>query len=241
MTKRFLPFALMLLAAGACQQEETATPTADTLTLEERYLLSIEDAMVAEPDEVTDQLVALTPDNPNLSFSEAPDGADRVLVLTWTRFPDSFSAGDTTRNSWGEMWVTTVPEVKDWFAGQTSVSDPAMRAKQLLGLPPQNEYSHFVEMWVRVDDLFRPSADPETNDAAAVAELAEDAPAEHAAWFQDNILYSYFPPRFPWTRLGYTYDWGSTETEVGVSEFVLRKGSLIEVVALHPTDDYLTP
>ena len=27
---------------------------------------------------------------------------------------------------------------------------------------------------------------------------------------------------YPWTRLGYTYDWGNPRNLVGLSEFVLR-------------------
>lgn len=35
---------------------------------------------------------------------------------------------------------------------------------------------------------------------------------------------------YPWTRLGYTYDWGSrSSNKYGLSEFVIMPGSKVEV------------
>ena len=45
-------------------------------------------------------------------------------------------------------------------------------------------------------------------------------------------------PPAPWTRLGYTYDWGESSNHVGLSEFVLAKGASLEVDAVTPVDDY---
>jgi hypothetical protein len=49
---------------------------------------------------------------------------------------------------------------------------------------------------------------------------------------------------YPWTSLGYTYDWGNPFTHVGLSEFVVNgkksNGSKISVgiKAVTPTADY---
>lgn len=42
-------------------------------------------------------------------------------------------------------------------------------------------------------------------------------------WFANQTRYSYTADAnpYPWTRLGYTYDWGSGN-HVGLSEFVVR-------------------
>jgi len=43
---------------------------------------------------------------------------------------------------------------------------------------------------------------------------------------------------YPWTRLGYTYDWGSNAGEIGLSEFVLRAGSAALIQSITATNDY---
>jgi hypothetical protein len=44
--------------------------------------------------------------------------------------------------------------------------------------------------------------------------------------------------RYPWTRLGYTYDWGSSITEIGLSEFVIKKNSQIIVHEVYDNESY---
>jgi hypothetical protein len=43
---------------------------------------------------------------------------------------------------------------------------------------------------------------------------------------------------YPWTQLGYTYDWGNPESEVGLSEFVIRKGSTVVIKSVSNLDEY---
>lgn len=42
---------------------------------------------------------------------------------------------------------------------------------------------------------------------------------------------------YPWTRLGYTYDWGSG-SHVGMSEYVIPGGMTVQVKAVYETSDY---
>jgi hypothetical protein len=46
-------------------------------------------------------------------------------------------------------------------------------------------------------------------------------------WFDNRRAHVYtLPAPYPWTGLGYTYDWGNpTAPHVGVSEFVINAGS----------------
>ena len=39
--------------------------------------------------------------------------------------------------------------------------------------------------------------------------------------------------RFPWTRLGYTYDWGNSTSEIGLSEFVIKNNSQVTVFKVY--------
>src|ERR1035437_10783139 len=151
-----------------------------------------------------------------------------------------------------DSWVTVVPDIKNFFAN--SPPEP-LRIAQLLGLPPAaatpgaaSEYKYMLELWVAPKDLFRPCPDTELSDT--VCELDFPLDAFHTAdlgnlvratagpdygvfmsypnWFANQTSYSYTPGAnpYPWTRLGYTYDWGSN-THIGLSEFVLH-GSKVD-------------
>ena len=49
-------------------------------------------------------------------------------------------------------------------------------------------------------------------------------------WFDDQASKSYTGENpHPWTRLGYTYDWGSNADKYGLSEFIVVPGSPMEV------------
>ncbi len=67
--------------------------------------------------------------------------------------------------------------------------------------------------------------------------------SDYITWFNDNIIYSYYPQKdknkYPWTRLGYTYDWGNPVNEVGLSEFIIKKDARVIVKSIQSTEDYI--
>ncbi len=139
------------------------------------------------------------------------------------------------------LWVTVVPELRNLFWAQPSCPPGKNRIVQLLGLNPWNDYDVIVEMWIDPTDLVRPSPDPEVSDHQAeiavksrggswifpspfvnycteklfVAGRGKE-PKSYKDWFKQNAVDSYEAAEqrnlFPWTRLGYTYDWGSRES-----------------------------
>jgi hypothetical protein len=133
----------------------------------------------------------------------------------------SFHPGQEVNCSWGETWVTVIPDMEEFFSGTVSKSaNLTLRAEQLLGGPSGWNYTYFVEAYVRPCDLFRPSGDNEINDTTASLTLPSNADASYKAWFNGNIISSYYPEKYPWTRLGYTDDWGSS-SHIGLSEYVI--------------------
>ena len=59
-------------------------------------------------------------------------------------------------------------------------------------------------------------------------------------WFEETMEQSYVPTSgSPWTRLGYTYDWADNGTEFGLSEFLIRQGSDVQVEFTYVTDEFL--
>ena len=94
-------------------------------------------------------------------------------------------------------------------------------------------------MKVRKQDIFRPCAMSTTKTATCVQPPAdyfmED---EHAVFFSNQTINSYKTDGYPWTRLGYTYDWNPRTGDYGVSEYVIKKNSKIEVVNILSTEAY---
>jgi hypothetical protein len=77
--------------------------------------------------------------------------------------------------------------------------------------------------------MFRPSPDAEIDDSVAELEFPAGTSQDHMTWITDRMATSYGEGGYPWTRLGYTYDWNPDTPEVGLSEFVITKGSTVMV------------
>ena len=188
----------------------------------------------------------------------------RVLVVTFVKFSDweTYYRPYLQKETQIQLsaWVTVVPEMKNFFVGQTCPPTQE-RIIQVLGLHPiwAGDYAVLVEMWVDPDILFRPSPDPEITDHEAElatrigASIFWKYPSDHNAfltldesvfflesawstlgnltfqeWYENRTatLYNLEGPvedwGWPWTRLGYTYDWGNEDNHVGLSEFIIR-------------------
>jgi hypothetical protein len=145
------------------------------------------------------------------------------------------------------LWITVVPEVRDRCRG-FAADRRVRRLQQLLGLPPEDtpaESTWFLELRVADPaDVFRPCTDPDPADPGpCTLEVPADVPADHVEWMAGQMLSSWqVPGGYPWTRLGYTYDWSpEAGSVVGPSELVVKKGARIEVIAVTPTEVYCAP
>ncbi len=90
---------------------------------------------------------------------------------TWNGYDDNIGKPvDLSR----PVWVTVVPEIQTFCRSQSiPAAHIPLRLEQLLGLPPGNGKTKFVEMWVSPKDLFRPSPDPEISDHEAELDFPE--------------------------------------------------------------------
>ncbi|MFH1740313.1 MAG: hypothetical protein ABIH23_14995 [bacterium] len=223
--------------------------------LHQAYLNAVEDAKTAEASEISDTLTAIVEENDTLVWKGEPENK-QVLMVTWTSWTgydamvgktikmDKFlhinaktamGIYETSR----DIWVTAVPELQNFCTlHRLARQDLVLRLEQLLGLPPHNGKTRFVEFWVDPDDLFRPSPDPEISDRQAELEFPETVSEEYIQWFNELKSNSYGEDGYPWTRLGYTYDWGNPNSEVGLSEFVIREGAVVDVHSATITDEY---
>lgn len=191
--------------------------------------------MIADEVEICNNLIAITDTNSCIFWNDA-EIDKKILVVTWTKHPDRYSKDSTITNTWGEIWVTIVPEMEDWFLENYSLGiNYVKRTEELLRLPKNKGYTYFVEMWIDPDDLWRPSPDNEVTDSSAELDIPTDVDSTYLVW---NIIYSYYPMRYPWTRLGYTYDWGNNTNEIGLSEFVIKPNSSIVVCKVYNNDQF---
>jgi len=204
-------------------------------------------------DDVHRDLVAITLENSALKW-HPPEGdkKDWVLAATWTdykRYEDKKGAACKLTK---EVWVTPVPQLQN-FCGRLGFGGEKLerRLEQYLGLRSRRGYVMVVELWVSREDIFRPCPDAEIHDRECrpgLPDIPEDADnmddemkraLNHARWFKKEFDKWYASSSTsPWTRLGYTYDWGNPASKVGASEYVIREGATVWVGSVTPTDAY---
>lgn len=191
------------------------------------YAQAIADAAVIEPDEIVTLPVIDTP---------------QVKVVTWTNYPDSYQPGQYTVLNWGDTWVTLDQAVQT-RCRQMPQQDLISHLQKLLGLPLAADNNRsFVTLKVDRDDLYRPCADPSLNQPRCGTSFPDPPNPAHQAWYARQTSTAYqAPDGFPWTRLGYTYNWQAGDSEVGPAEFVIRKGARVKTLAVTGSRDYCAP
>ena len=204
-------------------------------TLSKAYRLAIKVAKMGATEQPRNNLKTIT----NTSSQLYWDREDRLLVVTWTR-GDYFKGllGSDYTLSYGDMWVTVFPDIKN-FCTTTVIErgQVKLRLEQLLGLPPESGTDAFVEVWASPRDLFRPAPDPDISRQTSSSEFPKDVDPEHIAWYNKlRTLEQDYPTT--WTGLGYTFDWGNPESDIGLSEFIIRKGATVRVHSVTPTESY---
>lgn len=215
-------------------REETQV-TEETRTKEELWDAAVEDAVFSENDEI-EALVSLTKEDDRVIWDDA---GERVLVVTWNDYEEDCSPGNSISAEQGEIWVTSLGEMQQWFlANSSGVEDWKLRFSQLLGVPADGDYSQFTAFWIEPEYLIRPAYVTDVtadmiNDYEAVTD------PEYKEWFDQNIINSYFDGEYPWTRLGYTYDWCEGGTDYGLTEFLTFDGSKGEIEITLSTEDFV--
>lgn len=221
-----LALALALLCVSPAQAAGTA---------EELYVQAVEDAKTIEPEELLPLKTTLTRDDPYAQWNER---GDRVLVCTWNDTPEDYPDGTDVTVGEEPVWVFSGAEFAAWYAANSNgVEDWELRLCQLIGLPPDAGYTHFTTLWADPEELLRPAFDPDVTTNTMAEELTgEDW---YRSWFEDNTAASYGADGYPWTRLGYTYDWADNGTEYGLTEFILPTGAEVTVERTVTTQEYL--
>lgn len=164
----------------------------------------------------------------------------RVLMITFSNNPEVYPEGEMVKLS-QNVWTVTEKELYEWYKkNREGVKNWPLRLRQLLGLPPTSPMTHFSAFWVEPQNLIRPafitdiqidsmevSLDERLNDYSSEQEFK----VWYKNWFDKNRAKSYRKDGgFPWTRLGYTYDWGRKDNKYGLSEFLVLEGAEVRVL-----------
>ena len=212
----------------------------EELTLSELYAYAVSDAR----DNSDDVIVNVK----NIKGEECclfKNG--KIKMVTW--IPDNYKKGyaeGTKIVDNFDIWATIVPELKDiclQLNEDIYCKDAAalqIRLEQLLGLPMTKNNSHFVEFWVDTSLVYRPTLDPSIH--KLVLDDKKSTTDFYKEWFENRMEESFNKGEgYPWTRLGYTYDW-SKKNGIGLSEFVVigkRDSSVtIQVDRVFSTGEY---
>jgi hypothetical protein len=178
------------------------------------------------------------------------EGGERVVVAAWKsaasakKYYKAPGNLDTLRSGY-LTWVVQASQYKtlgrkvhlDRLSGQKL----ALRLEQALGLPPAADTTRvFLVMEMDKSDLFRPCRDPEIEDCNCNREFP-------SGYYSDTTQYgpvyrslASATKGFPWTRMGYTFDWKkSSRTHFGFSEYVIRQGAVVKILAKEPTEKWL--
>lgn len=229
-----------VLLAGSMASAGTVMAAAQTEKAEKEedqilYENAVEDAMVIDSDEIL-PVVSLDEGEPYAVYNEE----GKILLFTFHKYPESYPDGADVELAWGNVWTFTGGEMKDWYdKNKTDVTDWQHRMVELLGLKPDNQSDHVTAMWADPKDVFRPAYKMEIGTVDMTDAFSDEVSEDYKTWFDDNIISSYFDDEYPWTRLGYTYDWADNGEKYGLSEFIVRSGSKVQVEYTVPLDEMI--
>ncbi len=241
---RARPAGLGLLCTIAMALSGCAALAPSGKTTNALYEAAIADAAVVSPGKVS-------------PLMPLPAG-DKVRVVSWVtesrtpcKLPETACASTTAPVP---IWVTLAGEVRArcsaWGLKGTALRQ---RLEQLLGLPldppPQFRKARFVTMEVARERLDRPCLGiDDTNPQRPVCTIGIQA--NRAPDVRDYVLRQMADsfvvgnpagPGYPFTRLGYTYDWNPVNarpSRYGASEFLVQANTSATVIAQQDTDDY---
>jgi hypothetical protein len=261
--KTLLP--LVLLGATACRTTDRWRRLPDE-TLNQHYAAAITSARTPQASAISHKLTALTFSNKDLVWK---DGKILMGTWTQLRYFKDRQPGETFPLA-VDSWFTAAPTMQKWCRSTGLKGDDLrLRIAQRLGMPPQWPNDGFVEVWVDPSTLFRPCPDPEIQDHECMVEIAMTPPTQrtegeppwacsgtqvsaafvdveqsHLKWMCETWRGNYGNrdplKNFPWTALGYTYDWGSKDHE-GPSEFISLKGTPVVFERRATNAEYCAP
>jgi hypothetical protein len=142
------------------------------------------------------------------------------------------------------LFLTTKYDIEQFCINNnlTSLNETQIQVRlmELLGLPPNSTNDMFVEFWVYENDVFRPSIDSSLKSTLLLAKLSADYIRKFAAFSKNSYEAGNLLNQYPFTGLGYTWDYNPSSVDhFGVSEFVLKESKTAFIRRKMSTEEYL--
>lgn len=180
----------------------------------------------------------LLPENENLYTFESQNDTVSVLVGVLLRNGDysKFYKNKETETLNKKLWMFIPNEVNDTF-NKKDLEKNSKRLQQFLGLDTIERRDTIVVLRIKLGNLYRPAyvIDP-CQKVSEPTRIMTFSDKEFKDWFYDNLLTN----TYPWTRMGYTYDWGeNNEKHIGATEFVCKKNSEVNIIGFCTVGSFL--
>ena len=234
MQRAFLPISFLVLATVLPVQAQTRVWPTD---YDPRYVASVDKTQgeLTQTD-VSHKLTTIG------ASDHIRNSSGQILMTMFTGYENPTGTVYYNRTyssaSHPNLWLTVAPELQDFITtNNVSSHDVTDRVCQRLGLPlnsemPQSGKSYYiVESWASNSSLFRPAMNADItnpNTSLKFVGVMADPTSTERLWFDANYNKTYDPnkshPPYPWTRAGYTYDWGNDTNHVGQTEFIIKTG-----------------
>ncbi|TAK99505.1 MAG: hypothetical protein EPO08_16270 [Rhodospirillaceae bacterium] len=237
LTSLYLPLVLASLLAGC-----VATPP-NNVSTQEAYRAAISDAAVASPGKVAPLRVLPA----GATITMVSWVTEQRLPCTNDALPCDMKVGATP------LWVTLGGEVQS-ICRTWNLHGDALRRRleQLLGLPmdPPVQYrkTKFVDLEIPRERIERPCLGVDETDPTkpvCTIDARSSTSAELRTFIGEQMAASYVVdnpkgPGYPYTRLGYTYDWAPTANakHYGASEFIVAPATTAKATKVVAADDY---
>jgi hypothetical protein len=229
-----------------------------------KYAAAVAATKYPRAADISRNLTALVPDTAGLIWNQK--GQILMSTWTSIGQFSSYKPGQPI-DLQGDTWWTAAPFMQDFCRGARLTGEGLrVRIAQRLGMPATTANDGFVQVWIDPQYIFRPCPDPEIEDHECQVQIpmippftrTDDEPPwacsgaqrpgefvavqdSHLQWMCTNWTgsYQFKDPGldFPWTALGYTYDWGQAD-HVGPSEFVTLDGTAAVFASAVATDQY---
>ncbi len=224
------------IACGATARPAAGVPASgaiETRQLNALYADAIRQSAIATPQSVL-------PLHPLVAGAEG-----KVTMATWANCRNAGAANKCGSYAPGQVtvgWDVWAGDAAEFRSQCRKLSgDLVLKLTMLIGLPPPQQPvrddgfdSQFVTLTVPISKVFRPCTNPRVDtDRCSPTEMLQalpaNAPADFYRWFTNQAMGSWRtgapndpPIGYPWTRLGYTYNWAPESTNhYGVSEYVI--------------------
>lgn len=240
-TSRFVPMLLLawLCIAPVCQVHAQLSP---------EYLSAISYCSQGVSNQtlvLSDSLLSLSQLNSQNAPSDVPAGWVEMSVFIKSSDRAYYSVGGFSTFGGSTLWSFSPMQFQSFFqntnrfATMLSGTNLVLRIDQLLGLSDTSPNSYIADIWVDPNTLLRPTPNPTLTNVteswtfpSPLIDVPGKSGADYYTWFTNRVGTVFGGSgAFPWTSLGYTYDYGTNghlagETSYeGLSEFLMFRGA----------------